>query len=120
MRKLLVVAVVALLLAGCARSRNTILKEYPARPADHPIDVITSPPTDRAYEEIALLDAKGGQFIWSDRGTSGVIEQMKKEARKVGADAIIVRSTEGGSYNWGQGGWNRAHADAVAIRYAGR
>ena len=34
-----------------------------------------------------------------------------------GADAVIIRPTEGGNYTWGQGGWDRSKADAVAICY---
>lgn len=113
----LVLALGSLLLGGCAKMGVTTLKHYPPRAGDYPIEVITSAPSDKKYEEIALLDAKGGQHIFADRSTSGVIEQLKAEARKVGADAIIVRSTERGTYNWGQGGFDRARADAVAIRY---
>ena len=103
--------------AGCAKSSATVLKTYPAQSADHPIDILSEFPSDRQYEEIALLDARGGQHTFADRSTAGVIEQLKAEARKVGADAIVIRSTEGGNYNWGQGGWDRAKADAVAIRF---
>ena len=109
--------IVMLALSACARTTSTVLKTYPARAADAPIEVLSDFPTDRAYEEIALLDAMGQQHTFADRSTDGVIEQLKKEARSVGADAIVVRSTEGGSYNWGQGGWNRARADAVAIKF---
>ncbi len=111
------IGLICLGVAGCAKTRSTVLKDYPPRAEDHPIEVLTTPPADRAYEEIALLDAKGAQHIFADRSSAGAIEQLKAEARRVGADAIIVRSTEGGSYNWGQGGFDRAKADAVAIRY---
>jgi hypothetical protein len=94
-----------------------VLKQYPAYPEDHEVEVLTDFPTDRAYEDVALLDAKGGQHTFADRSTAGVVEQLKAEARKVGADAVVIRSTEGGQYNWGQGGWDRAKADAVAIRF---
>ena len=108
---------VLIALSGCAKTDSVILKYYPPRSDDHVIEVLTSAPTDKKYEEIALLNAKGGQTIVHDRGTSGVIEQMKVEARKVGADAIIVGRTQRGNYNWGQGGFDRANADSVAIRY---
>ncbi len=103
--------------AGCAKTSSAVLKTYPAQAADHPIDVLSEFPSDRQYEQIALLDARGGQHTFADRSTAGVIEQLKEEARKVGADAVVIRSTGGGNYNWGQGGWDRAKADAVAIKY---
>ena len=112
-------AAVAVLSAGCAKSSSTVLKTYPAWPEDHPVDVLSEFPTDRPYEEVALLDAKGGQHTFADRSTAGVVEQLKQEARKVGADAVVIRSSEGGNYNWGQGGWDRAKADAVGIWYLG-
>ena len=96
-----------------------VLKTYPSWPADHPVEVLSEFPTDRQFEEVALLDAKGGQHTFADRSTAGVIEQLKNEARTVGADAIVIRSTEGGNFNWSQGSWDRAKADAVAIRYIG-
>ena len=111
------VAAVAVLAAGCAKSSSTVLKTYPAWPADHPVDVLSEFPTDRPYEEVALLDAKGGQHTFADRSTAGVVDQLKQEARRVGADAVVIRSSESGNYNWGQGGWDRAKADAVGIRY---
>ena len=107
----------SIVLVGCAKSSSTVLKEYPARPDDYPIEVISDFPKDRKYVEIALLDAKGGQHTFADRSTEAVISMLKTEARKVGADAVVVRSTERGNYNWGQGGWDRSKADAVAIRY---
>ena len=107
----------ALGVAACAKSSSTVLKTPPAQPADNPIDVRTVLPTARGYEEVALLDAKGGQHTFADRSTASVIDQLKEEARKVGADAVVIRSTEGGNFNWGQGGWDRSKADAVAIRY---
>ncbi len=116
---LCLVAAVAVLSAGCGKSSSTVLKTYPAWSADHPVDVLSEFPTDRPYEEVALLDAKGGQHTFADRSTAGVVEQLKQEARKVGADAVVIRSSESGNYNWGQGGWDRAKADAVGIRYLG-
>ena len=47
----------------------------------------------------------------------GDSERKLDKAGGVGADAIIVRSTQRGNYNWGQGGFDRSQADAVAVRY---
>ena len=118
---LLICALLATIgVAGCAKTSSTVLKTYPAQAADHPIDVLSEFPSDRQYEQIALLDAKGAQHTFADRSTAGVIEQLKEETRKVGGDAVVIRSTEGGNYNWGQGGWDRAKADAIAIKYLER
>ena len=68
---------------------------------------------DKLGEENSNLRAQL-QHITGERAT---LIELKEQARKVGADAIIIRSTEGGNFNWGQGGWDRAKADAVAIRY---
>lgn len=104
-------------LAACATTSSTVLKTYPAYPEDHPVEVLSDFPRDRSYEEVALVDAKGGQHTFADRTSEGVIEQLKAETRKVGGDAVVIRSTERGTYNWGQGGWDRSKADAVAIRF---
>lgn len=117
MRQLLIPIFVLLVLGGCAKTRSTVMKSYPPRAEDYPIEVLSSFPTDRSYEEVALLDAQTGKHVFADRSSSGAVEQMKSEARKVGADAIVVRGTRSGSYNWGQGGWEPARADAVAIRW---
>jgi hypothetical protein len=113
-------AVLAILcVAGCARTSSTLLNDsYPPRSAEHPIQVLSQLPTDREYVEVALVDAKGGQHTFADRSTSRIVEQLKVEARRMGADAIVIRSTERGNYNWGQGGWDRSKADAIAIRWA--
>ena len=55
------------------------------------------------------------QYRRDDTRTGPVLHHQ--EHPWVGADAVVVRSTEGGNYDWGKGGWDRAKADAVAIRY---
>ena len=115
--RFLALVLISFVIVGCAESSATVLLEYPAQPDDYPIEILSEFPRNREYKEIALLDAKGGQHTFADRSTEAVIDMLKTEARKVGADAVVVRSTERGNYNWGQGGWDRSKADAVAIRY---
>ena len=61
------------------------------------------------------IEAMRGAGLEVDEKTDLSVDELKSE---IGAyDAIVIRSTEGGNYNWGQGGWDRSKADAVAIRY---
>ena len=55
---------------------------------------------------LAVVDEKGAPF-----GTVAAIHNFGA------GDIVEIRSTEGGNFNWGQGGWDRSKADAVAIRY---
>ncbi len=114
---IIILSAAAFIFSGCAKQSITILKEYDAKPEDCEIEVITIPPVDKKFEEVAILNAKGGQTIFHSKKSEGLIEQLKKDACSVGADAIIIRSTEDGSYNWGQGGFDRSKAAAIAIRW---
>lgn len=111
------IAVIAMILAGCARSSYTVLREYPSKPEDCPIEVLTLQPTDRKYAEVAILNSQGGKHTFANRSSEQLIAQLKKDACEVGADAIIVRTTEDGRYAWGQGGWDASKASAVAIKW---
>jgi len=117
MRFAFLLLLTTLVVAGCAKTKSTTMKSYPARSASHPIEILSSLPSNRKYVEVALVDSQTGKHIFADRSSTGAIEQMKSEARKVGADALVIRGTSSGSYNWGQGGWGPAKADAIAIRW---
>ena len=59
----------------------------------------------------------GGQSIFESKDVDAIIPEMKKEACKCGADAIILKNSKAGGYNF-VGPADRAEASAVAIHYA--
>ena len=84
------------------------------------VQVFYSPPTDREYTELGLVTTQTGQTIVHDRSAAGMIEKLKAEAVKLGADAIIVRSVNEGTWGLkggGNTGFERGNAQAVAIKF---
>lgn len=104
---------------GVFRTRTSVtkLKEYPAKPKDAPIDLLASPPRDRDYEDVCMINAKGGQTIFNAKTSGDLLEAMKKDARKCGADAIILGATEDRAWKPFQGGVTQAKSTVLAIRY---
>jgi len=101
-----------------SKTSVTVLKKAPAKPADTPIEILASQPKDRKFEDLCLITATGGHTIFSAKKGSKLFEKMKKDARKCGADAIIVRSSEDQTWKPLRGGIDQgAKAQAVAIRY---
>jgi hypothetical protein len=90
-----VIEVIAALLiaavAGCASSQVAVVGQ--ARPAIPPdqVQIFLQPP-DTPYEQIANLSASsGGSFaITGPRKIDKVIERLKKEAAKLGANGILL------------------------------
>jgi hypothetical protein len=80
-------------LAGC--TSHFMIGE--ARPAISPsqVHVYIHPPEGR-FEEIAVLDTSSrGSFSFTEQGkTDTVIERLKAEAAKMGANGILIRSVE--------------------------
>ena len=96
----------------------TVLKKYPEKPKDAPIEALASEPKKREYEDVCLITATGGQTIFSAKKGSKLIEKMKVDARKCGADAIIIRSSEDQTWKPLRGGIDQGpKAQALAIRY---
>lgn len=88
--------------------------------SDSNIKVYNDTPRDVGYEELGLITTKTGQIIFHDRSATGMIDKIKAEAENLGADAMIVRSVNEGT--WGrQGGGNtgfdRGDGQAIAIKY---
>ena len=84
------------------------------------VQVFYSPPTDREYTELGLVTTQTGQTIFHDRSAAGKINKLKAEAAKMGADAIIVRSANEGTWGFkggGNTGFERGNAQAVAIKF---
>ena len=109
----------ALGLAACVKTTATsVTPENTAGPGE--VQVFYSPPTDREYTEIGLVTTQTGQTIFHDRSAEGMINKLKAEAAKMGADAIIVRSANEGTWGHtggGNTGFERGNAQAVAIKF---
>ena len=83
MKKLVTIALM-LFLFGCANAFvvNLIPEEYPPKPDDYQIAILLEKPTKK-YKAIAIIEV-------SDCGSlKGCVNMLKKEARKLGADAIM-------------------------------
>jgi len=82
--------VFALILIGCASSHVLVGK---ARPPINSVDVkmYTTPP--KQYEEIAMISASSkNSFAIGDQGKMNVvIDRLKKEAAKLGANGILLK-----------------------------
>ena len=110
-------------LPGCAKTTTTTTTttlNSRSSAATGGVQVFYSPPTDREYEEIGLVTAQTGQTVFHDRSVDGMIEKMKAEAAKMGADAIIVRSANAGTWGLkggGNTGFERGNSQAVAIKF---
>ena len=101
-----------------SKTSVTVLKEAPAKPADSPVEILASEPKDREFEDVCMITATGGQTIANPKKGSGLFEKIKTDARKCGADAIIIRSSEDQTWKPLRGGIDQgAKAQAVAIRY---
>lgn len=102
---LVFVAAFVLLLTGCASSAVLIGK---ARPEISPeqVKLYLRPPNK--FEEIALLESssRNSWAITSQGKMDAVIQRLKKEAAKLGANGILIQGTGseyGGSVNTGVG-----------------
>ncbi len=93
--KPLMIAVSALLLSAC--SSTQIYDNRPAgmavsAPANGVVQVLYSYPT-RPYEVIGVVSAKRYKPGWTDPTVSDAIPQLREAAMKLGADAVVVRSS---------------------------
>ena len=114
---LLVLSAMLLIIISCAKTTTTGNAESSVVNA---IQVFYNPPTDREYTELGLVTTQTGQTIFHDRSAAGMIEKLKAEAARMGADAIIVRSTNEGTWGLkggGNTGFERGNAQAVAIKF---
>lgn len=114
----LVLPIMALVAMSCTKTTTTPIGAESA--AANAVQVFYSPPTDREYTELGLITTQTGQTIFHDRSAEGMIEKLKAEAVKLGADAIIVRSANEGTWGLKGGysaGFDRGNAQAVAIKF---
>ena len=106
-------------LTACVKTTTTPINPQSSAAASG-VQVFYSPPTDRAYTELGLVTTQTGQTIFHDRSAEGMINKMKAQAAKMGADAIIVRSANEGTWGLkggGNTGFDRGNAQAVAIKF---
>ena len=98
MKTAFVICLVAfiLVLQGCASSSVLVGKARPAISPDK-VKLYLTPPAK--YEEVALLEASG-EYSWAFTNQSqmnAVIDLLKEEAAKLGANGILIRTTGEGS-----------------------
>ena len=107
MKRLLLFYIGFLLFVSCATVGVTVIKSYPPKDSNSPLDIYTSKDDiKRPYEVICLLDSQTGTTAFSDKTAAAAIENSKAAARKCGADAILVESVDrqGATYaSWGSG-----------------
>lgn len=108
----------AVLACGCAASSHVITGAVrpPISPSD--VKIYTQPPA--SYEEIGALEASSrGGFRFSDQGKMDkVIERLKIEAAKLGANGVLLQSTENrvsGSVGTGGGSTSYGGRSAVGV-----
>lgn len=94
-------------LAACASS-HMLVGTPRAAIAPEQVRIYADPP-NVPYEEIALLDVSSGAFTYGEQNkTDAVMERLRKEAAKVGANGVIFGGTArgygGGGVSVGAGG----------------
>jgi hypothetical protein len=123
-RTIIVSGVAALALAACATSHVMMGQ---ARPPISPDQVVVyfHPPQTK-YEEIAMIDtsSKGGFGFTAQGKTDVVINRLKEEAAKLGANGVLLQgvgSESGGSVStgFGQASASGNHAYGTGIGFSG-
>ena len=91
----------------------------PARPSGCDIQVFTQAPTDRKFEELAILNAATDTGSFTKKDLASVLPTLKEKACAVGADAIILRNVEQGGTPVGDpyGHQTPTKVFCVAIRF---
>jgi len=106
----------ALSLTACATSHVMIGKARPPISADM-VQIYTRPPTTH-YEEIARLDTSSqGSFSFTAQGkTDAVINRLKTEAAKLGANGVLLQGIgDESSGSIGTGGGTQSYSNGGAI-----
>lgn len=110
-----IVVVLALVVAGCG-TRATPLSgvHYEARADAHPIDIFygEDKPT-RPYDQIAVIEKEA---FWGWSGSGEVVENLKRKARELGGDGIILAHVQDSTY-WSMTQDKKAQAKGVVVRY---
>ncbi|WP_157754239.1 hypothetical protein [Lysobacter capsici] len=94
LRSLILIAFVSLL-AACASSHVLTGQPRPPVPVDQ-VRVYFAPPPSR-YEEIALLQSNSGAFTYGEQNKmNSVLDKLRVEAAKLGANGVLFQGTEDG------------------------
>ncbi|MBW8811561.1 MAG: hypothetical protein JF591_22685 [Lysobacter sp.] len=95
LRSLILIAFVSLL-AACASSHVLTGQPRPPVPVEQ-VRVYFAPPPSR-YEEIALLQSNSGAFTYGEQNKmNSVLDKLRVEAAKLGANGVLFQGTEDGS-----------------------
>jgi len=89
-----IILVASLFITGCVRSSAVMLDGSPQYAPSSKVEVFFDPP-NRPYKKIALIEGSGGLNVSHVR----VIEDMKRKAQDLGADAIIITKDDSQSVN---------------------
>jgi hypothetical protein len=86
-----------ILAVGCVPPKTTVTplssKTNPPRPQDCDIQILTQPPSNRKYEEIAILNTVTGD---GGRDLNAMLPSIKVVACGLGADAVLIKNVEPG------------------------
>jgi hypothetical protein len=83
---------VALCVVACATTQGNFRplgKTYPPKPATFEVQVFQSTAPTQPFERIARVDAHFEKTHFVSTSLDAAIEELKKQARAAGADAII-------------------------------
>jgi hypothetical protein len=91
---------------------RTSNKTFNPKPTDCDIQVLSQPPTNRKFEEIAILSTLAVEWVYG-KDLDSMLPSIKEAACRLGADAVLIKNVEPGSpYDKGAG-----KAYSVAIKY---
>jgi hypothetical protein len=114
-QRLNALAVMALLLAGCESTSRVMLgPTYPAITPDQ-VHIYYQPPA--RYREVALLETQSGSFTYGEQHKmDAVLNKLRIEAAKLGANGVLFQGTEtgygGSNVGVGVGGTNYGHSSS--------
>jgi len=86
MSRLLMMSGLALVLIGCGEAVRLTDKRYPPKPKGAPIEIIYGETPTRSYERLGIVKESSGFSIVGDV----LVEALKRQAREVGADALLL------------------------------
>ncbi len=89
------VALLALVLAGCATTSRVMLgPTYPPIAPDQ-VRIYYQPPA--RYREVALLETQSGPLTYGEQNkTNAVLMKLRAEAAKLGANGVLFQGAESG------------------------